>query len=496
MERITTFLSRNSFISCLGSFLLGVSIASLVDIQSVYWYAVLIIVLVLLGVSYVLRDEQKQKVFRIGIVCIVICTAGAFRYAMHTVTQRSVNLESLVGQKVELTVFVTNPGQDKGSYTSYVVTPEHSNEKVLVHASLYPEFQYGDSVIFSGKLEKPKNFKTESNKEFDYVTYLKKDGIFYTMPFAQGVLVSHGNGNTIEQLLFSIKNKFLNNIQEMIVEPESSLLAGILLGVDSLSREIQEQFRITGIVHIVVLSGYNITIVSESLVRFFSFLPKQVALGGGALGIVLFSIMVGGTPSVLRASLMALLVLLARSSGRRYDIGRALLLAACVMVAWSPSILVFDISFQLSFLSTVALIWISPLFYERLTFVSEKYGLREITSATLSTQLFVLPLLLYKIGQFSIVGLPVNILVLGVVPALMLSGFLTGLFGFVSHALSIPFGFVSFWLLAYILKVADLFARLPFAAVHIESFSVWMFWITYSVYGILFWKLQKKKRIV
>jgi competence protein ComEC len=204
--------------------------------------------------------------------------------------------------------------------------------------------------------------------------------------------------------------------------------------------------------------------------------------------------MVGGTPSVLRASCMALLVLIARFTGRTYDVGRALIISGFIMVFINPYLLVFDTSFQLSFLSTIALIWISPIVERYLEWIPHRFGLREVTCATLSTQLFVLPLILLKIGQVSLVGLPVNLLVLGVIPLLMLIGFVTGLLGYVAYAVSLPFAFLSHIILSYVFLVVKIFDSLSFASISIPHFGATLFITSYVFYGIAFVKLRIKKK--
>src|SRR5690606_38185089 len=133
----------------------------------------------------------------------------------------------------------------------------------------------------------------------------------------------------------------------------------------------------------------------ENLVKAFSFLPRSLGLASGAGSIVLFAIMTGASATTIRASIMALVVILARGAGRRYDVTRALTFAAVLMVAENPRILAFDIGFQLSFLATLALIFVSPLVSDRLSFVSERFQLREILSTSISTQLFTAPFILY-----------------------------------------------------------------------------------------------------
>jgi competence protein ComEC len=118
---------------------------------------------------------------------------------------------------------------------------------------------------------------------------------------------------------------------------------------------------------------------------------------------------------------MALLVLLARGTGRIYDVRRALFLVAAAMIMWEPRILFFDPGFQLSFLATFGLLYLSEPVEKKLIWLPEWGGLRGATTSTLATQIFVLPWLLYQTGEISIVALPVNLLVLAAVPLTMLS---------------------------------------------------------------------------
>lgn len=492
MSRVLSLVVNNHLLFSILGFLLGVFVSSFIHVD--FTVLILVLLIVISAFAYLQRasDVDFTKVAVSVFLFVALFSLGILRYNIKNNIAPDSNFALSVGQVISIDSIVISEPRSRENYREYLILAPGGEEKVLVRSEQYPEFKYGDEVVFRGKLTKPENFETDLWRAFDYVSYLRKDNVKYILSYAKGEHVSSGNGGAIKSALFRVKNDFLQNINNSIREPESSLLAGVLLGVDSMGKEIEEAFRRTGIVHIVVLSGYNITIVAESIMDFFAFLPKNFAIGSGAFGIILFAIMVGGTPSVLRASLMALLVLLARATGRAYDITRALLIAGFLMVLWNPNILVFDTSFQLSFLSTLALIWISPIMEKKLTWIPEKFGFREITSATISTQIFVLPLLLFKMGQFSMVGIPVNLLVLGFIPMIMFFGFLTGLFGFVSSWLALPFAFISQILLTYVLKIVWLFNLFPFASIQIPYFSVILFWLMYILYGYLFWKLKTK----
>ncbi len=364
---------------------------------------------------------------------------------------------------------------------------------ILVVAEVYPEFQFGDRLKISGKLEAPKNFDSGTGREFDYVGYLAKEGITFVMFQPKIQKIAGGGGNPVKSFLFNLKATLIGNISDHVPEPDSSLLGGLLFGAKrSLGQTLLDDFRRAGVIHVVVLSGYNVTIVADSVMKFFSFLPKSFGSAFGAISIILFAIMTGASATIIRASVMSLLVIFAKSIHRNYNITRALILAGFLMILQNPRVLVFDPSFQLSFAATIAIIYVSPIVRERLGFITEKIGLRDIVSATLSTQIFVLPLILYMMGQLSIVALPVNLLILPFVPMTMLFGFLLSIAGF-AGPLAVPFSIPTFFLLHYQLKVVEFFSHLPFAVVGISNFPLAAVVAVYIVYTFLLVYLRRGK---
>jgi competence protein ComEC len=168
---------------------------------------------------------------------------------------------------------------------------------------------------------------------------------------------------------------------------------------------------------------------------------------------------------------MVLVALLAKHTNRDYKASRILGFTIVLMLAPNPLLLVFDPSFQLSVLATIGLIWVSPLVSEKLTAVTERFGLREILSTTIATQVTVLPFLVYSMGNLSLVSLPVNILILSFIPLTMLLGFVTGLFGLVSLYLSFIPGVFTYALLRYELFVVRVGASIPMSEVMLPAFS-------------------------
>lgn len=400
-------------------------------------------------------------------------------------------LKSRIGRDVEFfAVVVAEPDQRETS-TRLMLHPVDietgkyiADEKVLVTLpALHTPLFYGDTVSVVGTLEVPQNFETDTGREFDYVSYVKKDGVRYEMFRPQIHIESHGQGNILVLTMLRIKDAFLKSISRSIPQPEASLAGGILLGAKhSLSKKTQQDFRKSGLIHVVVLSGYNVTIVADCIVRLFSFLPKMYAGSMGVLGIIFFALITGGGATVVRASIMSLLVLVARFTGRPYDVLRALAVASCAMVFHNPHILLSDPSFQLSCMATFALIVYTSPIERTLWWLPATFQIRSCVASTLATQFFLLPMLIYMTGMVSLVALVNNILVLAVIPLAMCVSFIAGVCGFVSAFAGSIAGYVAYTLLGYVFTVVELSVRIPFAYVELGVIPVWIVLCIYAIF--------------
>lgn len=469
--------------TCFG-FAFGVLLRSLISLDF-YFVLLLGVISVALVLFFTLVSRNSWGI--ISGVFILVLSFGILRFNMG---EKAVP-EVLEGKVSFTGIIVDEPDIREDNQK---LTIESKGIKVLITTDFFEDFKYGDEVKVSGVLKMPENFLTDTGKEFDYVNYLRKDGILYLMSYPELELLSSGHGNFIKRALFSVKEKFLEKISFTIPEPESLLMGGLILGEKaSFGQELRQKFIDTGTIHIVALSGYNVTIVAEWIMKFFGFLPRNMGFGAGILGILLFVIMSGGASTAVRAGIMAVLVLVARATGRNYDVARALVLAAVVMMLFNPYVLVYDVSFQLSFIATVAVIFFAPKIEKYFLWVTERFGLRDIVSVTFSAYIFVLPFVLYKMGNLSLVALPANILVLPFIPFTMGLGFLTGFLGMIWHGLAVPFGLVSYWLLHYELSVISFFANFPFASLSIPNFPLIF---TLAIYGYfiyrLFWRDVKE----
>ncbi len=388
---------------------------------------------------------------------------------------------------------VAEPEEREGN-TRLIVKETITGEKILVFTERFPAYFYGETVQLAGELRQPENFETESGQIFEYEKYLAARDIGRQFFYPEIKKVSPAPWSVLGGLI-RLKKTFQQKIEKVIPEPASALASGILLGGKSgLGEELEEVFRRVGISHVVVLSGFNLSIVASYILRALFFLPHAWAISGSVLGVLFFSLMVGGGASVARASVMAILGLLARGYGRIYEAGVALVFAGVLMTLWNPKILIFDLGFQLSFLATLGLIYLSPLIESRLRFVPTRLGLREVISTTLGAQAAVYSWLIYKTGNISLIGFLANIVILPAIPLGMLLSFLTGLAGFLGSFPSLPFAYGSYFVLGYIIKSAQFFARFPLASVTISAPPLWLVLVSYGLLVVfVFWGIKKDR---
>ncbi len=429
--------------------------------------------------------EVKQKINIIVISILILTVLIRLYFSLHN------NREDLVdkygGQNAIIEgVIIDEPLVKDFTKTFTVKTGEMS---IKVSTDRYVDYEYGQKLRLSGKLGVPFNFKSNGGRTFNYIDFLMKDGIYFEMKKPKIEIIETNKGSIVSKYLFKLKRGFLNNLKKVLGEPHAALAGGLVVGEKSaLGKELIDDFRKAGLIHIVVLSGYNITIVADSIRRMLAFLPRNLGIILGGFGIFAFGVLVGGGATVVRSCIMAIIALIATLLRKDYNVGKALFIAATLMLIQNPLILLYDPSFQLSFLATLGLILLSSPIESKLGFITEKMGIRGLVASTLATQIFVSPYILYMMGQLSIIGMIVNILVLPIIPATMLFVFIAGISGFLSIYLAQVFGWISHFLLSYELFMVRFFAHLPFASIELPKFS---FWIVIGFYASYFVALMK-----
>ncbi|PIR96793.1 MAG: hypothetical protein COT91_04810 [Candidatus Doudnabacteria bacterium CG10_big_fil_rev_8_21_14_0_10_41_10] len=455
------------FLILLISFLTGIFLGHFVNPQlsRILFYSAGIVTVVLATLAW----GDRRFLLISGIVIVVVFGIWHFQNSKEKIDENHIAYFNDQGKIVWEGVVVEEPDvrEDKINLT---VEAKGCNGgkgcrgKVLVTVGRYPEYEYGDKLKITGKLETP--FETE---EFSYKNYLAKDKIYSTSRFVQVELLEQNKGNTIKSVLLKFKSIFSQKLSQVIPEPQNSLLLGLLVGARrSIPEDLLDKFKTTGVTHIIAISGFNISIITRLLGSFIQRrLGIRASLVISTLIVVGFVIITGAMASVVRAAIMGILVVIAMNVGRASTMVNALIFTGAVMVFINPQILVFDVGFQLSFLATAGLIAFADSFEKIFQKVPEFFEIRSSLAATLSAQIFVLPLLIYYFDQLSIVSPIVNVLILPIIPWAMLFGFLSGVVALVFIPLSFITSWITWALLSYQIKIVEMFAAIPHASVGI-----------------------------
>lgn len=280
--------------------------------------------------------------------------------------------------------------------------------------------------------------------------------------------------------------------QRAIPEPEVDLGMGFLTGQKSaLPPDLDEQLRLLGLTHVVVASGYNLTILVRFARGLLARRSKYLALASSLLMIAAFIGVTGASPSMSRAGLVAVLSLLAWYVGRNIHPVALLLIAAGSTAFVQPSYVWGDLGWLLSFLSFAGVMLLAPLIRDY--FFAAKTGnnwIVRILVETMSAQLMTLPLIVYVFGQYSPYALFANLLILPLVPLAMLLTFAGGLLALASAPLASIFGFPATVVLKYMTSAVEWMARLPGVATELTvALPVALFgYAVLLVIGLYLWR--------
>lgn len=291
-----------------------------------------------------------------------------------------------------------------------------------------------------------------------------------------------GQNLTIKDKIENFRKKLLDILNFSIRPPSNQLAQGLLLGYRAeFDDNFTQNMKNTGTTHIVAISGYNVAIVVAIFFYGLLFLGLNISFFCSCILIGLFVCLVGFDPSVVRAALLALIVLGAKVLGRPYKPEYLLMLIAVIMTILNPLILRYNASFQLSFGAVIGLVYLNPIIGKFKFFKKMPEFFSEALSTTISAQIAVLPILLALFGGFSIISLSANILILPLIPFAMLLVALVMGAGLVSLLFAGILGIGAEVLLEWIIGIINILgSRFPLVQIH------WPWWLSLIFYSILF----------
>jgi len=364
--------------------------------------------------------------------------------------------------------------------------------RVLIKVPLYPKYNYGDVLQINCALQNPGLFEN-----FNYGKYLARYNIYSVCYSPRVELISQGQGDFSKNKLINLRQKIKYTINQNLLEPQASILNAILLGeAKGIDPELVQDFSRAGVSHIIAISGMHISLWVNMLMGFMLGIGfnRRRSFYFTVLIIIFYLALIGFRSSAVRAVIMGATGLLALNIGRRHNSLNALFLAAAIMSLSNPWLPIIDLGFQFSFLAVLGILLCQEKIEKFLKFLPTKFGLRGNLSTTLAAQIFILPWLVYKIGNLSLAAPLANILVLPVAPIILMGGLAA-----VITTLAAPFiGQFVFWLVWLVIGYLNFVARainsFEFSYLILDQTPFWFIALIYLLL-VLFFLIKKAAQI-
>lgn len=470
-------------------FLLGCAVAEFVP-----WVRILPWLLV--GFTACLVLVWPKIIPRLALVFIIMFGLGMVRWRG---AQRAWNITVPYGEVVEVRGWVEAPLQVVSQGERTIVAIEQIKQGDFsvpqvngAHIALtVPENQsphYGDRITFSGKLQRLPQYGT-----FDGLRYWRVRGVQAVATVGQVQLQAGKQGNAITRSIYALRDYAVKRIQAILPGAEGSLLQGLLFGDQGdLGNSIKDAFRKLGISHLTAVSGYNLTIISLWPVALAGLLPKRTALLVAAVLVGVFVVFTGAPSSIVRAAIMAWVVLFGKYQGRAPHTLLLILLTACGMALLNPFVVKDDAGFGLSFLAFFGLVELGPLLQKYLRKVKPD-AIRLIFAETMGAQIATLPYLLGVFGQFAFIAPLANLIILPLIPAIMLIGLSLLILALIPAKIFLELLGLLYFPLHAFLWVVQTVASLPHVSADWPRGGIFPWYLTIVIAG--WWIWSKRRRL-
>ena len=406
-------------------------------------------------------------------------TAGGSRFFRELVPPE---MKKQAGKEVQITGQVYQI-EVRESYQILYLILSKKTSRILVYDDAKQPVQIGNKVNVKGELSLFEEARNPGN--FDQKFYYEKQKIGAFL-WAEALRVTDRESNPLKQGLYELRQKWKRILIDAAGEEDGGALAAILLGEkQGMDREIRELYQVNGIAHVLAVSGLHLSFLGVGVYHLLRRTTGSYTVGGlaGILFLSAYILMIGMTVSAFRAMVMFLFRIGADLSGRHYDSPTALATAAVIVCLWRPLSL-YDSGFLLSFGALIAIIFILPIF---------KNLPAQSLWASVSVNLFLLPILMYSFYEFPIYGVFLNLIIIPLLSVLMAAG-LTGtmISLFWEHA-----GEAIFLCCRIIFRVyehsCEAALRLPFARVVTGQPAIWkiLFYYVFLFAAVLL--LRKKE---
>ena len=464
----------------LALYIIGIIYGKFISIDLIFIFSTIILLIAISIISFV-----KQWNITTALLLLIIFLIGIFNYNLNSNPIGANHIANFMEDK-KSTIICTvldkeyYPNQDKISFKVKVSQIERGDFSIrtqgLILVNTYLDdcpYEYGDVLKIKGKLEKPlgqKNFG-----EFDYELYLAREKIFTYINIWQEKdiqKIGEDDSNFLVSFSLSARDKIKEITKQTLPPPYNYLLVGMLLGEKSfIPSHLKEIFAEAGIMHILAVSGLHVGIIAMALLALLSMLklPKKFKLFTLILILITYASITGFRPSVLRATIMFILLIGGKLINRSRNLNISLFFAAFLILLLNPLIL-YDAGFLLSFIVTFFIINLSPILQG--LFSKIVVWIKNPLAVSTAAWVGIFPLSAYFFSKVSIISIISNIFIIPLTGIAVILGFITFFIGLMSISLAGLFSNLNYLVLNLITLISKSFSSLPFAFIYVAQPSV------------------------
>ena len=314
-------------------------------------------------------------------------------------------------------------------------------------------FYVGEDVFVSGKISNsfiilPKDKETDF-KSFDLGKYWKTkniDGVMFNAKVSSTTEERSSESflSLIKSFGYQFRKNFSSKLNLAMPNEEAGIVMAMLFGDESnISVDTNETYKRAGLSHVLVLSGFNLAILVAAALFVLKDFSLKKKMFGSAILILIFLILAKTGISIFRAALMSGYFIVGSLFMRDINLKFLIWFIAFILCLFLPYVAIFSVSFHLSMIATISIIFLYPKIQENLFFIKNKL-IKESFSVTLAASLGVAPYLAYQFGYFNLFSIFVSAIVSLFIPLIMFFGFFAGAVTYVSPLLGKIFGYIAF----------------------------------------------------
>ena len=399
------------------------------------------------------------------------------------------------GEELTLIAIVDSNKEEKEYKDTYKIKTENKDANLILSLNKNKdiELEYGDKILIKGEFVEPSEVRNYGG--FDYKEYLKSIKIHGTIKADNIEILAKNSNNPIFTFANKINLKIKENINKLIPEKYSAIFTGLILGDTSkVEEEVNDDFKIANISHVLAISGMHITYIVIGIELLLKrVIGKRKIRMITIIILVMYMFITGFTPSVVRASIMGIIMLISKLIHRKNDIWTSISLSLLILLIYNP-FLILNVGLQLSYLGTIGIVCFNKNVYNFLRklkirnkkikyrinrkFILFMDKIKEILSVTLSAQIVILPILLFNFNILGIYFFISNILVSIIIGPIIIVGFVCILISFISIEIAKILSIFMSVGIQILISISEI-SHLPFSKIYIPTPKVWQIVIYY-----------------